>query len=344
MAVELVSRGAQDVYLTGQPEVSFFRQNFRRYTNFAQRNVKLNFIGTAAANSEISIKIPNKGDLLSYMWVDLGSATVDTNGIDADSSDGGAIFELWIGGQLVDRQDAFFMVQHWNKYLADSSVKPWAASAAGTTTASNWLPLHFFFCDFAPLPLVALAYHEVEVRVKFSSSAVATQPVFYANYVLLDTDERAAFTNTDHELLIEQVQKISYGSGNTKFDLSLLNHPVKSLHFSNVASGTAVSDGIQLYLNGNESYNVPMPAKFFNQVQGYYHSEFYSAELSRLDSSLFMLSFALKASKHQPCGTCNFSRIDTAALNVTGADGYLYAVNYNILRIKQGMAGIAFSN
>jgi hypothetical protein len=190
---------------------------------------------------------------------------------------------------------------------------------------------------------VALAYHEVEVRVKFSNqSAPPAGITFYANYVLLDTDERAAFTNTDHELLIEQMQKISY-SGN-KFDLSLLNHPVKSLHFSNVASGTAVSDGLQLYLNGNESFNVPMPAKFFNQVQGYYHSEFYSSELARLDSQLFMLSFALKASKHQPCGTCNFSRIDTAALNVTGADGYLYAVNYNILRIKQGMAGIAFSN
>ena len=343
MAVELVSRGAQDVYLTGKPEVSFFHQNFRRHTNFAQRNVKLNFIGTAAQSTEIYVKVPNKGDLLSYMWVDLGSATVDHNGIEAEDVVDSAIFELWIGGQLVERQDAFFMVQHWNKYLADSSVKPWAASNGGTETSSNWLPLHFSFCDFCPLPIVALQYHEVEVRVKFSNqSAPPANITFYANYVLLDTDERAVFTNTDHELLIEQMQKISY-SGN-KFDLSLLNHPVKSLHFSNVASGTAVGDDVQLYLNGTESFNVPMPAKFFNQVQGYYHSEFYSSELARLDSKLFMLSFALKASKHQPCGTCNFSRIDTAALNVTGVDGYLYAVNYNVLRIKQGMAGIAFSN
>jgi len=344
MAVELVSRGAQDVYLTGNPEVSFFRQSYKRHTNFAQRIVKLNYIGSAAANSEVSIKIPNKGDLLSYIWIDMGSIgnTVDGNGIDCDDPNNSAVFELLIGGQLVDRQDAYFTMLHWHKYLADSSAKPACVSddvgQADGPHHSNWIPLHFFFCDGTPLPLVALQYHEVEVRVKFASSAPPANITFYANYVMLDTDERAAFVNTDHELLIEQMQKIGY-SGN-RFDLSLLNHPVKSLHWS----GASVQDNIQLYLNGTESFNVPMPAKYFNQVQGYYHSEFYNAELTKQDSKLYMYSFALKANKHQPSGTCNFSRLDTSSLNITGVDSYLYAVNYNILRVKKGMAGIAFSN
>ena len=65
--------------------------------------------------------------------------------------------------------------------------------------------------------------------------------------------------------------------------------------------------------------------------------------------SLKMYSFALKANKHQPCGTCNFSRIDTASLtfgSVTNAptNFYLYAVNFNILRIKAGLSGLAFSS
>jgi hypothetical protein len=70
-----------------------------------------------------------------------------------------------------------------------------------------------------------------------------------------------------------------------------------------------------------------------------------------------MYSFALRPEEHQPSGTCNFSRIDTATIvmNLNGAidmdesqdktyDVRVYAVNYNILRIMSGMAGLAYSN
>jgi hypothetical protein len=70
-----------------------------------------------------------------------------------------------------------------------------------------------------------------------------------------------------------------------------------------------------------------------------------------------MYSFALKPEEHQPSGTCNFSRIDTATsvMTVSGYAGVahgddktwdvrVYAVNYNILRIMSGMAGLAYSN
>jgi hypothetical protein len=343
MAVELVSKGAQDVFLTGTPEVSFFRQNYKRHTNFAFRNVRLDPLGSLAASSEISIKIPNKGDLLGYIWIDLGDLLVSGAGINADSATDCAQFDLYIGGQLVDRQDAFFAVKYWNKYLLDSSAKAGAASDAGNVLNSTWLPLHFFFCDNVYLPLVALQYHEVEVRIKFASGGGSPAGLkFYANYVMLDTDERAAFVNTDHELLIEQVQRIPFDS--SKFNLGLLNHPVKCLLWG---SDNAVTDDVQLYLNGTEIFNQPMPAKFFRQVQGYYHSDFNNTELANLSSYLFMYSFAVKANKHQPSGTCNFSRMDTATLSMTvdsGTVNYLHAVNYNVLRIKKGMAGLAFSN
>jgi hypothetical protein len=198
------------------------------------------------------------------------------------------------------------------------------------------------------LPLVALQYHEVEVRVKFSpddSNSLLSKLKFYANYIMLDTDERAAFVNTDHDLLIEQVQRITYDSG--KFNLGLLNHPVKSLHWGIASADDLKTENVQLYLNGTEIFGVPMPNKYFTQVQGYYYSEYSSDPLRYSNSSLKMLSFALKANKHQPCGTCNFSRLDTATLNMTVTGGtlnFLHAVNFNILRIKKGMAGLAFSN
>jgi hypothetical protein len=58
-------------------------------------------------------------------------------------------------------------------------------------------------------------------------------------------------------------------------------------------------------------------------------------------------SFALKPEEHQPSGTLNMSRIDTAVLSLSSYnDGtlYVYAVNYNVLRILSGMGGLAYSN
>ena len=59
-----------------------------------------------------------------------------------------------------------------------------------------------------------------------------------------------------------------------------------------------------------------------------------------------MYSFCLKPAEHQPSGTCNFSRIDNARLNLAGVSNgvYLFALNYNVLRIMSGMGGLAYSN
>ena len=73
---------------------------------------------------------------------------------------------------------------------------------------------------------------------------------------------------------------------------------------------------------------------------------------SSLDAlPLFSWPFCLTMNRSQPSGSLNFSRIDNAKLTIqaptsstTGGLYRVYAVNYNILRIKDGMAGIAFSN
>ena len=58
-------------------------------------------------------------------------------------------------------------------------------------------------------------------------------------------------------------------------------------------------------------------------------------------------SFALDAEQHQPSGTCNFSRIDNAQLNMnlaSSGDVHIFATSYNVLRIMSGMGGLAYSN
>ncbi len=359
--IDLVAKGVQDAHLTGKPEVSFFRQVFKRHTNFAMKPIKLNIMGNMSSHSEVTVKIPTKGDLLSYMWLDLGSGTVaDFN---PDTTDP-AQFELYIGGQLIDRHDATWLVQVWNKFMCDSGAKTKAVITSESNDdavmtnilTSKWLPLHFFFCDHTYLPMVALQYHEVELRIKFKSTAPPSDLQVFANYILLDTDERETIAEQEHSLLIEQVQKI-YSDGDTtnpRFDLNLLNHPVKALFWvaPHVSGPPMTCDEVQMFLNGTDLFENRMNNTYFTYVQPYYHCE-HASELLKGDDSdngvnAKMYSFALKVNKLQPCGTCNFSRLDNGALQMscTNAPSLfpLYALNYNILNIRKGMAGVAYSN
>jgi hypothetical protein len=108
---------------------------------------------------------------------------------------------------------------------------------------------------------------------------------------------------------------------------------------------------------------------YFNRVQPLQHHScgglLYNGTFGRSSSAthqdggqcgVYMYSFALKPEENQPSGTCNFSRIDNAHIvmnlsgNVTVDDNLdtwdvrVYAVNYNVLRIMSGMAGLAYSN
>ena len=81
--IDLVSVGVQDAHLTGSPEASFFRQSYRRYTNFAMKPERLDYIGTFGAGNEVVIPIKSKGDLLSYVWIEgtgLAATRDDANG------------------------------------------------------------------------------------------------------------------------------------------------------------------------------------------------------------------------------------------------------------------------
>ena len=90
---------------------------------------------------------------------------------------------------------------------------------------------------------------------------------------------------------------------------------------------------------------------YFNLIQPYQHHENIPS-----NPGINVYSFALKPEEHQPSGTLNMSRIDTAVLNLDinqlgsyananiSKNLHVYAVNYNVLRILSGMGGLAYSN
>ena len=94
----------------------------------------------------------------------------------------------------------------------------------------------------------------------------------------------------------------------------------------------------KLQLNGQDRFS-EREGSYFDVVQPFQH------HTRAPDSGINVYSFALRPEEHQPSGSCNFSRIDTAKLmlSASGTIENIYAVNYNVLRIMSGMGGLAYS-
>ena len=348
--INLVSKGVQDAFITGDPQVSFFRQNYKRHTNFAMKPVEINGIGVNGPSAQLTFKVENKGDLLAGMWFDIespgrvdeyGSAAVAGDAIITNPTLTPTQVELWIGGKMIDRQDALYSAYMYPNFLANSFTKTWLPSGE-VTNGKNTYPLHFFNCDntTTPIPLVALQYQEVEIRVNQSPNADSNTLRLFANYIQLDTTERQWFTEQSHDMLITQVQRIQADTNGS--DLIYLNHPVKTLMWG--VKNNNITD-VQLYVNGTQYFNAPMDQSYFSEMSAYYHSPNSIYGYSG-GGDFSMFSFALDVSSHQPTGTLNFSRVDNAKFAWTGTTDpvYLYAVNYNIFRIESGLGGVRFSN
>ena len=369
--IDLVSVGAQDVYITGDPQVSFFRQNYKRHTNFAIKPERIDYVGTFKSGNEISIPIKSKGDLLSYVWIE--NANINNNNSDdcifksnntTNDETSPTEFSLWVGGQEVTRLDSLFISTVHNTLYNESSAKASCVATTrdgGANVSNGSYVIPFFFSEdwTKSLPLVGLQYHEVEIRIKCRNGTfnLGSSPKVYGSYVFVDTDEREFFANGEHEVLITQTQHQPMSASDTSIDLTYFNHPVKAVH---IAAGSTIGDAnaeidatsytltdASMFING-----VPL---FENMTHEYHRNVVPSRHCSVLNTTVdseqvYTWPFCLTMNKSQPTGTLNFSRIDNAKINInnpasTNIDMIrAYAVNYNILRIKNGMGGVAFGN
>ena len=170
--VQLVAVGPQDAWLTGKPEVSFYRSNYKRYTHYANSVERQVIQGTPIAGGISTIRFEKKGDLLSYVYLTVR----DSNGAQMVNLDWTKVIdkvELMIGGQIVDTQDIEYMTdiepitgaQNYSQRYLNSN------STTFNNQKNSFLPLKFFFCkDWSVcLPLIGLQFHDVEVRITWST-------------------------------------------------------------------------------------------------------------------------------------------------------------------------------
>ena len=204
--LQLVAYGAQDVYITGNPQVTFFKLVYRRHTNFSQETIEQTFNGSADFGKKVTCLLSRNGDLIHRVWLAVGLPDIQ---IEPDNTTGAwrefrwlnwlghvliKTVEFEIGGQRIDRHYGEFM-----HIYAELSMKAGhqvgyanmvgnvpaltglrrvpgvngAGLVAGNTLTvpgtTLYIPLQFYFCRNPGLclPLVALQYHEVKINIEF---------------------------------------------------------------------------------------------------------------------------------------------------------------------------------
>ena len=260
--MQLVAYGAQDIYLTGNPQITFFKVVYRRHTNFSMETIQQTLDGTttlnATSNTNASCTISRNGDLVGRVYV-----VTRSNGV----TDGSKLVnevELEIGGQRIDKQTEEWM-NVWNELTTDETkalplkAMSGCVGSSSTTGVENLVqvPLQFWFCrnPGLALPLIALQYHEVKLKFKWGTGndvGTDAECEVFCEYIYLDTDERRRFAQISHEYLIEQVQHQVEGTASTSYTLNL-NHPVKELIWTDASEIS--TQKANLKLDGHDRFS-----------------------------------------------------------------------------------------
>lgn len=243
--MQLVAYGAQDVYLTGNPQITFFKVVYRRHTNFSMECIEQTMSGNPDFGRKVSVTVLRNGDLATrlYLRVTLNSVV--------DASFAGKFawvrrlghelinnIDVEIGGSQIDKHygtwmDIWYELTHtseqergYKKCIGDVPELTQLVSARADGTFKDaftmFVPLQFWFCrnPGLSLPLIALQYHEVRLNIEFNPASklgVFTagfntrllsmqEATLLVDYVYLDTEERRRFAQVGHEYLIEQLQ------------------------------------------------------------------------------------------------------------------------------------------
>jgi len=314
--MQLVAYGAQDIYLTGNPQITFFKVVYRRHTNFSMESIVQTFSGTADFGGDVVATISRNGDLVHRMYLEHGckfTGPATNAGVQLVERYGHSLIkecEIEIGGQRIDKHTSM-----WNRVYSDLTefnpsghfgannanldgtlYQKMTGNGLGLLTSQDtpfgvetgeivngfsyesggdgsdiidvgriFLPLNFWFNrnPGLALPLIALQYHEVKVKMTFESvtslarnvanstnvatawgSSTDSDHVFnlWCDYIYLDTDERRRFAQVSHEYLIEQLQysESTVTTAGPSIDLNF-NHPVKELIWCTRNEGTATT-------------------------------------------------------------------------------------------------------
>ena len=206
--MQLVAYGVQDIYLTGNPQITFFKVVYRRHTNFSMESIQQTWNGTADFGGTVTATISRNGDLVHRMYLEHSATFIGYRQANEHiklgvvSNYGSNLMkkmEIEIGGQLIDRHYGHYHaayneltkfnptgyhttlynrmsgngIGHSTEGLGDhhtlAASAGWKTDDAHKMEGKFWIPLLFWFClnPGLALPLIALQYHEVKIKIEF---------------------------------------------------------------------------------------------------------------------------------------------------------------------------------
>lgn len=234
--MQLVAVGAQDIYLTGNPQITFFKVVYRRHTNFAIENIQQTFSGNPVWGQRATAIVSRNGDLINsaYLRVGLPALSADNwvfTGVSPSPPISDAVL-CWtnyvglalisyvtveIGGQEIDKHYGLWMYI-WQELTMTSEKASGYKRMVGGNDACGWLlignatepqelhvPLDFWFNINAglSLPLIALQYHEVRFVFQFRDLSELIVLVDLNGGAHIPKDEWKPLLNTIHAPQIE---------------------------------------------------------------------------------------------------------------------------------------------
>ncbi len=283
--LQLLQYSAQDVYLTSNPQITFFKVVYRRYTNFSMQAFEHPLLG-AQLGGRASLEIPRVGDLLFDMKLH-----VVLNQVDVPENEkfawtrriGGSLLKsirIEIGGQIIDTQYPEWIdiwVELSRQGNKERSYRKMSGDDPVLTTFNNatkpqydlFIPLRFWFDTRVGLayPIMAVWYHRTIINVEFNNKDLLyiTGPTFtnldavdilsaslITNYIYLDLPERQKFTEHPHEYLIELTQYNNDESFNvnTKRIRMPFNFPTKEIFWA-MKNGIYLTNQKFIYYTNN---------------------------------------------------------------------------------------------
>ena len=177
--MQLVAYGAQDIYLTGNPQITFFKVVYRRHTNFSMEAIEQTWNGSeTGANSRCTATISRNGDLIHRMYIELTATEISGT----TNNHGSAVIkhiELEIGGQRIEKHSGQWM-ETWSELTEPNPTGYMGKRATDTQTLFQkmsgqggvrgdtagdgandiklFVPLQFWFCRNPGLSLPLIEY------------------------------------------------------------------------------------------------------------------------------------------------------------------------------------------
>lgn len=292
--------------------------------------------------------------------------------------------ELIIGGQIVQKITGEFMELYTDLFVSQSQQPAMKylvgrtltvnglGKAAPSTTYIIPLPFYFHHNDNLNIPLTAINKQTIEVRIQLKplSSLVVYSDTglpgpsdvtgtinklsLPVEFVFLSDDEMSYMSSRTLDYMVTQLQQIKYtipiGETVSKIPLQFIN-PVKELFFviqdTNDDTFNYSDQLVNLELDFNSEMRIsPDVANslYLRILQPF------SCHTKTPDRIFYIYSFALKPENPDPTGQVNMSRIITKLLTLTSVTSLvkrevrIYAINYNVLRVRGGLAGLIFNS